>query len=314
MKRILIISALIVCILIAGCTSSQTSGKGTLQFSTSPEGAQIYLDNQYQGTTPSTLSGVAVGAHTLEFRDPGYQSWSTNITVSTATSTYYAALTPLASQTVQPAQSSGGTAAQGQVSATTALSQPTVTIQESQTLLVIGGSQAFSGTCTGSNSVLLVLYGPGAYTNGVQVANVPVRAMNAWNYTWNPGYKVISGAYTMIAYDQQKITSATATFSVVGGGAVSIATSTPIVSQGGTVTFSGTCTTGATSVTLTLYGPQQFTNGASVATLPLNADNTWSYKYKFDVTKPTGTYTMFVTDAQNTASDSVQIVLTTLGG
>ena len=75
MKRILIISALIVCILIAGCTSGQTSGKGTLQFSTSPEGAQIYLDNQVtQGTTPSTLSGIAVGAHTLEFRDPGYRA------------------------------------------------------------------------------------------------------------------------------------------------------------------------------------------------------------------------------------------------
>ena len=243
MKRILIISALIVCILIAGCTSGQTSGKGTLQFSTSPEGAQIYLDNQYQGTTPSTLSGIAVGAHTLEFRDPGYQSWSANITVSTATSTYYAALTPLASQTVQPAQSPGGTTSQGQASATTApVSQPTVTILESQTLLVIGGSQAFSGTCTGSNSVLLVLYGPGAYTNGVQVAQVPVRAMNAWNYTWNPGYKVISGAYTMIAYDQQKITSATATFSVVGGGTVSIVASTPVVNPGGTVTFSGMCT------------------------------------------------------------------------
>ena len=55
MKRILIISALILCVIISGCTSTQTSGKpsGTLQFSTSPEGAQIYLDNQYYGTTPS---------------------------------------------------------------------------------------------------------------------------------------------------------------------------------------------------------------------------------------------------------------------
>src|SRR5208337_2392619 len=116
MKRILIISALIVCVLIAGCTSSQTSGKGTLQFSTSPEGAQIYLDNQYQGTTPSTLSGVSVGAHTLEFRYPGYASWHANITVTTASSTYYAALVALASQAiVQPTQSPGGVPTQGQI-------------------------------------------------------------------------------------------------------------------------------------------------------------------------------------------------------
>ena len=52
MKRLLIISALIACVLITGCTSSQIVGKGTLQFSSSPQGAQIYLDNQYQGTTP----------------------------------------------------------------------------------------------------------------------------------------------------------------------------------------------------------------------------------------------------------------------
>ena len=97
MKRLLIISALIACILITGCTSSQTSGKGTLQFSSSPQGAQIYLDKMYQGTTPSTLSGVLAGTHTLEFRDPGYQSWITNITVTTETANYYAALTPVIS-------------------------------------------------------------------------------------------------------------------------------------------------------------------------------------------------------------------------
>ncbi len=74
MKRLLIISALIACVLITGCTSSQIVGKGTLQFSSSPQGAQIYLDNQYQGTTPSTLSGIYTGAHALEFRYPGYQS------------------------------------------------------------------------------------------------------------------------------------------------------------------------------------------------------------------------------------------------
>lgn len=73
MKRLLIISALIACVLITGCTSSQIVGKGTLQFSSSPQGAQIYLDNQYQGTTPSTLSGIYTGAHALEFRYPVYE-------------------------------------------------------------------------------------------------------------------------------------------------------------------------------------------------------------------------------------------------
>ena len=46
-----------------------------------------------------------------------------------------------------------------------------------------------------------------------------------------------------------------------------------------------------------------------IATLSLNADNTYSYKYTFDLSKPIGTYTMVVNDQQNTASASVSITL-----
>ncbi len=302
MKRLLIISALIACVLITGCTSSQIVGKGTLQFSSSPQGAQIYLDNQYQGTTPSTLSGIYTGAHALEFRYPGYQSYIANITVTTGSSNYYAALTPLASQTVQPNQ--------GQVSTTTApVSQPTITIQQGQTVMTIGSTQTFSGTCTGSDTVILVLFGPGAYTNGMQIAQVPVTAINTWSYTWNPGNRIISGTYTMIAFDKTKTASATATFSIVGGGSVSIVSSSSIVPQGGTVTYTGLCTTGANSVTLTLYGPGQFSGGVQIATLTLNADDTYSYKYTFDLSRPIGSYTMMVSDQQHTASASATISL-----
>ena len=308
MKRILVIFALIFCIVISGCTSTQAPGKGTLQFSTSPEGAQIYLDNQYQGTTPSTLSGVATGAHTLEFSYSGYQSWKADITVPAGSSTYYAALTSLAGQTpAQPPQSTGGTTTQAQD--VIIVAQPTVKIQESQTIMIIGSSQTFYGTCTGSKTVILMLYGPGAYTNGVKVAEPSVGVDNSWSYTWNPGYSVMSGSYVMIAYDKQKITSDKALFSVVGGGTVSITTNNYVISQGDTVTYSGLCTSGAKTVTLTLYGPGQYANGVDLATLTLNADKTWTYKYKFDMAKPLGSYTMSVHDAQNTASDSVAITL-----
>ncbi len=302
MKRLLIISALIACVLITGCISRQIVGKRTLQFSSSPQGAQIYLDNQYQGTTPGTLTGVSMGAHTLEIRDPGYESWFDNITVTAATSTYYAALTPLASQAVQPTQGQGSTT-------TAPVSQPTVTIQQGQTVMTIGSTQTFSGTCTGSDTVILVLYGPGAYTNGMQIAQVPVSAINTWSYTWNPGYRIISGTYTMIAFDKSMIASAPDTFGVVGGGSVSIIASSSIVPPGGTVTYTGLCTTGANSVILTLYGPGQLSTGVQVATLTLNADNTYSYKYTFDLSRPLGSYTMMVSDQQHTASASATISL-----
>jgi len=318
MKRLLIVLALIACILIAGCTSvpAPVQEKGTLQFASSPAGAQIYLDNQYQGTTPSTLTGVATGSHTLEFRDPGYQSYSTNITVASGTSNYYAALAPLASQTVQPTVTvTGGSGSQGSASGT----QPTLTIQAGQKTMTIGNSLAFTGTCTGSDSVLLYLSGPGAYSSpsayiypgaystGIQVAQVPVSVINTWNYTWNPGYRVISGSYTMIALDKNKTVSASAPFTVIGGGSVSIIATPISVGQGGSVTFTGLCTTGSSGVTLTLYGPGQLASGIQLATLSLNPDNTYSYSYTFDQSRPTGTYTMTVNDLQHTASASTNV-------
>jgi len=299
MKRLLIISALIACLLIAGCTMNQID-KGTLQFSSSPEGAQIYLDNQYKGTTPSTLADVSAGQHTLEFRYQGYKSYFANITVTTGNASYFASLTPVQTVTTTIVPT-------GPLSQTTAGNQPTITIQQNQGIMTIGSTQTFSGSCTGSDTVILVLYGPGTYTNGVQIAQVPVSSTNSWTYTWNPGNKVISGTYTMYAYDSQRTTTASISFSVVGGGTVSIIANPIKLSPGGTVTFSGLCTTGATSVSLTLYAP--YSTGEYIATLPLNADNTWTYKYKFDLSRPTGIYTMFVSDAQNTASASVVVTL-----
>ena len=61
----------IAAVLGAGCTSVTPPAKGTLQFSSSPSGAQIYLDNQFQGTTPCTVAGVDAGTHILEFRYSG---------------------------------------------------------------------------------------------------------------------------------------------------------------------------------------------------------------------------------------------------
>jgi hypothetical protein len=64
----MVISLVIFTVLIAGCTSGPAPVKGTLQFSSSPSGAQVYLDNQLTGITPSTLTGVEPGNHALEYR------------------------------------------------------------------------------------------------------------------------------------------------------------------------------------------------------------------------------------------------------
>ena len=80
---------------------------------------------------------------------------------------------------------------------------------------------------------------------------------------------------------------------------------------GDPVIFSGLCTTGSRTVILTLTGPLQFTNGVSLGTQTVNADNTWSYRYMTSYGMPVGTYTILVRDAQGTASGSASFSLTT---
>lgn len=303
MKRFLLVSAVVVFVIVAGCTSvTQSTGKTTLQFTTSPSGAEVYLDNQYSGTTPCSLSDVSVGSHTLEYRLTGYAPWKSSITVPAGTSSYFATLTPLASQTAATTPSGTATTVQP---ISVVVQQPTVTITESTDTLVIGGKMLFSGSCKGSNGVILMLYGPGIYTNGVKVAEPSVGTDNSWSYTWDPGTRIMNGAYTMIAYDKQKQASDKVSFTAVGGGSITIGVASASIPQGNTASFSGLCTSGAKTVRLTLYGPGQYSNGVDVATLPLNADNTWTYKFTFDLAKPMGTYTMYVHDAQNTGSASV---------
>ena len=101
--------------------------------------------------------------------------------------------------------------------------------------MVIGDSEVFSGTCTSCDKVLLTLYGPGYYAKGVPLESQKTNSADAWSYTWNPGYTIQSGGYTLIAEDAQKTTSDRVEFSVVGGGVVSISSNSYSAIQGDTL-------------------------------------------------------------------------------
>jgi hypothetical protein len=51
-------------------------------FSSTPSGADITLDGQYVGSTPSTLD-VSSGKHNVVFTMPGFSQWKRQLTVST---------------------------------------------------------------------------------------------------------------------------------------------------------------------------------------------------------------------------------------
>jgi len=67
---------------------SSTPTTGTITVSSSPSGANIYLDNTYKGITPLTITDVSPGTHTIKAMLAGYQDWSTNVNVVTDHTTY----------------------------------------------------------------------------------------------------------------------------------------------------------------------------------------------------------------------------------
>lgn len=294
-----LILIIIFCAGISGCIKP-TADKGDLQITSSPSGAEIYLDGQYQGTTPSTIRGIVVGDHTVEFRYSGYQNKNLGITVNLGTTYVDASLAPAIHLSVQPSQN---------IFSPTQLSIPSqsrVTVQISKDTIIIGDSISFSGTCSVGKNVILMLYGPGYYTKGLLLDQPRTDSAGSWNYTWNPGYSVQQGSYTMIVYDSQKVVSDRIGFTVIGGGEVTISTKSNFVSSGDSVTFSGRCTTGSKNVLLTLYGPERYSNGVDIAMPSVTADKTWSYTFRIDSAMPAGQYSMSVHDTEKTKSGFVQ--------
>jgi hypothetical protein len=292
-----VVFILLFCVFISGCTSTQDSVKGTIQLTSSPSGAEIYLNNQYQGSTPSTIPNVEPGNHTLEFRYPGYQSWSAVISVPSGTSHFFAAMAPQSNNQSQQNLSPVTT------------STTNITIQASKNIMIVGDSIVISGTCVGCDNVLLTIFGPGKYSSGVSLVSQNVNGAGSWSYTWNPGQSIQSGAYIFVAEDPLKTTSGRVGFSVVGGGIVSITSNSFSVAKGDSLIFSGRCTTGAQNVLLVLYGPERYSSGVELATLSVMGDKTWRFKYTLDTTTPTGSYTMYVYDIPKTTSGSTQFTV-----
>ena len=56
--------------------------QGSVSVSSSPGGANVYIDNVYEGITPVNLSSISVGTHALRLTMTGYADYGTTITVA----------------------------------------------------------------------------------------------------------------------------------------------------------------------------------------------------------------------------------------
>ena len=62
-------------------TAVSTSSYGNISLSSTPSGANVYLDNEYKGLTTLTMNNIANGDHIVIVRLTGYQDWTQNVTV-----------------------------------------------------------------------------------------------------------------------------------------------------------------------------------------------------------------------------------------
>jgi hypothetical protein len=59
----------------------QPSGDAQVEVASVPSGADVELDGNFVGNTPSTI-GVSPGEHTVGVKKNGYKTWERKITVS----------------------------------------------------------------------------------------------------------------------------------------------------------------------------------------------------------------------------------------
>lgn len=82
MLKEIVICLLALSVFLCGCTSTSQEKTGAIKITSTPSGAEVYLNNEYRGTTPATINAVPAGNHTIEIRENGYKNWSGSVTVS----------------------------------------------------------------------------------------------------------------------------------------------------------------------------------------------------------------------------------------
>jgi len=87
-------------VLTPGGSHPAPGAYGSIDVTSSPTGATVYLNNVNKGITPVTVSDLATGSYTVLLQLNGYQDWSTIATVSSGgVSSVSATLAPTAQPT-----------------------------------------------------------------------------------------------------------------------------------------------------------------------------------------------------------------------
>ncbi len=86
----------------------QPPSTGTLYIDSNPSGAEVYVDNVYQGYSPLTLHAISPGSHVVMLTLGGYSDWQSTVQVTAGqTTTVSATFTPTPTPTPSPTTKAG---------------------------------------------------------------------------------------------------------------------------------------------------------------------------------------------------------------
>lgn len=167
-----------------------------------------------------------------------------------------------------------------------------VRIESNRDSFIIGKSVDLSGHSY-SNDVFvrLIVFGPGKYSEGVEIATPSISASHRWNYSWCPELDTNPGLYTIFVYDAQKHVSDEVTVRAEKGAITIFAAGDQTCYIGERIKLAGT-STASKEVYLTILGPDTLPDSrklddfsvfsknednTSFIHLDVRADYSWSY-------------------------------------
>lgn len=167
-----------------------------------------------------------------------------------------------------------------------------VTIQAEKDSFLIGHSISFTGFSVNSGDhVILMIFGPGKFSKGLELAHPRISDKNVWNFLWQPENTIFPGHYTITVFDPDKNISDEVMIRAEKGSITVLAQGTGTYYISEKIKLIGTNTAGK-KVFLTLKGPDaqqrerridrlevdsEDENPDTFLNLDVRQDNTWSY-------------------------------------